>query len=398
MSEVFTEFVRSLDAAGEPRDADSFMRLWRSLRGALASEVRRRGLWDSSPSFLGVYGWERWAASQPLGEITADAPLERPRDALDELLADCYVYVFVIRLRSLRAQLRLKPNIDGLVFRNIRNFLHDTQKKQDPLGFRVFVILRSALAEAVRSGGLYVLRGGPKILNETVFGFDLAARSAPVSDVELTAAVRSWNDELLPDLITARGQAERVVVARLGTLLRGLHRQGVEVFRFRDLVDSLKADVRARWAALWQEAAGETAIEDGELATVVRLIQPDTSFEERERIRKLAGRVEEALGGLRVRRRTRGHLLDLWRFLRAFALAADESAVSGEHPSPGVGEDRLPSYRKLSKLLGIPRDRFPDLLATVREEVERVFRATSDLSGVSDRCRVVTTTGNRRPL
>ncbi len=119
---------------------------------------------------------------------------------------------------------------------------------------------------------------------------------------------------------------------------------------------------------------------------------------ERERFLELARKVEECLDDLRVQSRTRKHLLTLWQFLRAFAMAGVEDPAALHRFLPAAEEERVPSYRKLSQLLGIPRDRFPDLLATVREEVERVFRATSDVSGVSDRCRVVTTTGNRRPL
>ncbi len=390
MTYVFTDFVRSLDpATGEPVDPEAFPRLWQALRGALRGEIRQRGLLDRSPSLLGIYGWNRWESTQPDREISAAAPLARARDALDELTADGYVYVFVTRLRSLRRQLRLKPNIDGLVFRSLRNFLHDTQKQQDPLGFRVFVVVRSAVELALRSGRLHVLRGGPRIRNDTLFGSDSSAGPSPAGGENLDRVVRSWNDELLPDLLTARGKAEEALVERLEILIGRLPADGITAFAFKDLIDPLRADARARWASLWQQAEGETAIEDPNLLTVVRLLQPDTRFEERERFLELARKVEEGLDDLRVQSRTRKHLLTLWQFLRAFAMAGVEDPAARHRFLPAAEEERIPSYRKLSQLLDIPRDRFPDLLATLREQIERCFQATSSVPAVSSACGAV---------
>lgn len=58
--------------------------------------------------------------------------------ALDELAADCYIFIYVDRLRSLQAQLRVKPDIADLVHLNLRHFLLERQRQHDPLGIRLF--------------------------------------------------------------------------------------------------------------------------------------------------------------------------------------------------------------------------------------------------------------------
>ena len=152
---VFTEHVRTL-AGRASLNPHRLEELWSALRAALRSELKRRGLWETPPVYLGIYGWESWEAS---GE---------KETALEELLAECYSYIFFLRLRSLEAQLKLKENIDGLIFLNIRHFLHERQKEHDPLGSQVFQVLQAAVRAAVAEGDLYVLQGDERIRNHTV--------------------------------------------------------------------------------------------------------------------------------------------------------------------------------------------------------------------------------------
>ncbi len=136
---IFTEHVRLL-ARGTPLPAEHFDTLWQALRAVLVSELRKRSLWNTSPAYLGVYGTDSW---------------QRP-EALEELLVECYSAAFLRRLRALGAQLRARSSIDGLIFLNVRNFLHDTQKKHDPLGFRIFTVLRAAIRALVKGGVLKI--------------------------------------------------------------------------------------------------------------------------------------------------------------------------------------------------------------------------------------------------
>lgn len=351
---VFTDFVRSLEAHGEPEPRRLAV-VRDVLRAALRGELRRRGLWTAPPGYLGVYGHASWD------------------EALEELLAECYAFVFVDRLRSLQAQLRVKPNIDGLVFLNVRHFLHERQKENDPLGAQVFQVLQAAVRGAVAAGELHVLAGDSRIRNETVLGFSPDADPASVAGRDLRAAAARWNDALLPDLVTLRGRREAEVVERLRGCLPDLQAEGVEAFRFKDLIDPLKADVRARWAALLDHAAGEPAIERGEDETVraVRLVRPDTGFEERQLYRRLVACVLAAVERLDVNDKTRSYLSTLWQFLRVQAMGAQEQ------------DEERPSQRRIGDLLGIPRERLPDLYKTLGRLLEACRAANSGKPSVT---------------
>ncbi|MCP4661650.1 MAG: hypothetical protein GY856_40125 [bacterium] len=370
MKQSFSDFVRSLDPTGEPTPA-AFDELWTKLRGVLRRELRRRGLWERSPSHLGVTGCPTWTMPETSGVRGAPA---HTRDALDELTVDCYVEVFVRRLDSLRRYLRDDSGIEGVVVHGIRQFLHDLQQHYDPLGFRLFQRLRAALLRAVEARRLYVLEGGTKIHNQTVFGFRPEAEAALARDEPLAQEVRRWNDELLLDWVTARGEAVESLVGRLETCVLGLAEAGIEVFGLKALIDAVKRDVRTRIAALWAGRDPSQAMAPEEAPGEVDWEDPLEQTVERDRIRELSECVESGLPRLKVQGRTREQLRKLWRFLEAFALtAADPESARGsdEALAAALERDTLPSNRELSRLLGIRHDRFPALFARLKGEVER---------------------------
>ena len=216
---VFTAFVRSQQGEETP-DADLLHDAWNGLQAALGGELKRRGLWHSPPCYLGVYGYDRWDAEETVGDPMSYAWCHtRPtQSALAELVTDCWAFIFSARMQSLKAQLTDKENIDGLVLRNVKNFLHERQREHDPVGYRVFERLKGALADAVSRQAVYVLGGDPRIRNNTVIGFE------PATELRLTALdlgpiVVRWNDKLLPGLVTARGREETAVLKRLDQLL-----------------------------------------------------------------------------------------------------------------------------------------------------------------------------------
>ncbi len=356
----FSEYVGSLGAAGEPPSSASFNELLKRLRGALVHEMKRRGLWSCSPSYLGIYGGQNWEEG----------------DLLEDLLLDCYRFIFISRLPGLKNQLAVRPNVNGLIFLNIRHFLHDSQKRHDPLGFRVFEVLHAAVGRLLAAGTLHVVEGDPKVRNDTVLCFADWDGSRTAMDIDLWPRVAAWNDDLLPELVTAWSKDE--VVARLANHLAGLAEVGVEAVRFADLIEPMKDDVRARWQAIRRHAEGETAFEEGvgELASLVRLVRPETSFEERQSFETLLACMAKRLERLEAPGKTMDYLRRLWLFLR------DWAAEAGEEPAAG-GEERLPSTKKLGELLGIPRGRIGGLLATLGLEVAACDGAVSGKSAVT---------------
>lgn len=362
-SHVFTDHVRLL-VGGRPLDEGSLAPLWTALRSALRNELRRRGLWESPPAYLGIYGWDSWETS------------ETRQGALEELLFECYTYIFVSRLRSLEAQLKLKPNVDGLVFLNVRHFLHERQREHDPLGSQVFEVLRSAVRMAIAEGTLHVLAGDEGVRNDTVLSFSPEAQAPGASRERIAALVPSWNDELLPDLVTLRGQRQDEVVRRLRERLPDLRREGLATFSFKDLIDPLKADVRKRWGAILDQSQGEAAPQRGEeeeRSRRVRIVSPDQRVEERQLFRWLVDCVLTGLKHLETGEKTRNYLLTLWQFVRLQASEGEGLAAPGSRLGQllqEAGDEERPSLRRLAEQLRIPRERLPGLYGTLGSLLE----------------------------
>lgn len=348
---VFTAFIGCLQGPATP-DADLFHDAWHGLRAELVKELKQRGLWQSPPSYLGICGWERWDSEAPGSGAT-----QRRAGALGELVADCYAFIFVDRLQSLKRQLESKPDIDGLILLNIRHFLHERQKEHDPLGFRVFEFLQSAVEEAVASGSLHVLAGDRKVRNDTLLGFDPGAEP-PSAPLDLEPVVTLWNDRLMPDLVTARSRQQVAVVQRLRDCILELPRHSVRAFRLKEILTPLKNDARRRWAALLGEG------EEGSVTTAPDASQgpastpPGDAVESRQGFESLTRQVAASIASMDADARTRTQLTTLWHYL-------------GRQQVESSAGERHPSYRKLGQILNIPRERLPVLFALLRQLVPR---------------------------
>ncbi len=339
MTTVFTEFIRSLEPGVEP-DADLFERTWDTLRAAVCGEIKKRGLWEAPPSYFGICGRRNWW----------------DQDALVELLHECYVFVFVDRLRALKNQLKIKENVDGLVFRNVRNCLDDLQRNHDPLSARVFRILRKSVRRLVEAGGILVLSGDARIRGDTCLGFVPDGDCSNTRTAALDEHVPIWCDDLLPDLVTAVGRGVAKVLEQLQELVSRLNRQGFETLLFRDVLRPLGHEVKRRCGMRWHSPGEEIGTEgdpaEDELVAVIK-VRPEHDFEERERIRYLIRLVAQGTERVAKTRKTRGHLLVYWRFL-----------VDQSQQDP---DTKIPSDTQVGKQLGIPRERLPELRSLLGE-------------------------------
>ncbi|HEX6203129.1 MAG TPA: hypothetical protein VF100_09020, partial [Thermoanaerobaculia bacterium] len=267
---LITDHLRALAAGREP-DAEEIARVLARLERLLARELRRRGISNLPPERLGYVGFQSW----------------RDEGALAELAADAYEETLLRRLRGLRGQLAVKPNVEGLVATNVQWFLRDLQRRGDPLGHRAWEVALDAAERAVERETLAVVAGGPPIDARTLLavGREAAARArGPASGVEadedaeaerpragasdaaaadrrrvLAERAALWNAELLPELVTGRGRALAAVAERLAERLPELAAAGVEAFRVRELVAALRDDLRPRWLAFQPDAGDEVA-------------------------------------------------------------------------------------------------------------------------------------------
>ena len=358
MRRVFSDFLNSFRGNNELQDLGLWQPMWEGLCRELRRELQRRRLWELSPSILGVVGMARWQEEPVGGSLQG-----RSREALDELAIGAYQFIFIDRLPALRRHLEARGEIEGLVRRNVRNYIHETQSRHDPLGTRIFVIVKSGVELAIDRQTLFLLAGGPRISNGTILGTRAGAVEQPGVEGRLAELTRCWNDELLGPMMTANGKHRSQLVTDLADRLAGLGEEGVHAFAFGDLITPLKQDARQRWAAIlsadarhWSEVVG---IEEPRVpASAV-----PQELEERDQFAKLSRCVEQRLAQLPGQRRTRSHRLHLWRYLHRFSWEVDE-----------FPED-LPSFRELARILGIPRERFRELYETIKKELIGCLRA-----------------------
>lgn len=356
----FTRFVQEWEPGREPEPALAAA-MWSAFGRIVRQELRRRSLAEASPQWLGIYGFRGW------WEVTGrGGPFE-------ELLADAYRYVFIERFAALKALTIAKSNIEGVVVASVRHFLHDRQRLHDRLGARLFEVLSLAVRRAVARGDLIVVAGSAKVGSSTVLAAGERASSAGLARAEMLAPiVRRWNDDLLPDLVTASRADKRRLIEELASRLVELELAGIAAFRFGDLITPLKADVRQRWAALLAPAEEESPDdEDGRgLSRLRRSFEPaiEDQVIAADRFAKLIDCADRAIEANPASERTRGYLRRVLLFLRAFATEEGEPLAEERG---GDDADRLPSFRRLADHLKIPRERLGELMGTLKSYLER---------------------------
>lgn len=330
---VFSLYIAALDARSGLEPDEHFPAFWSALRHALQRELARRGLWEGPPRYLGIAAAEGYWTPEALEELATDA------------------YVFLLdRIRALSEQLAVKGDVDGLVRLNLRHFVHERQKQHDPLGYRLYEVVRGAVERGVEEGFLEADPHG-RIANRTV----LSCRR-PGAVRELAELVEGWCDELLPDLVTATGKGRHRVAGRLAEGLCALG--GAGRVSFKELLDAVKRSVRARWHAVCLSEGGEAAREEGDdaLPALVPVVSPDSSYEEHQSFDCLVACVTEAVAASGGSAEKQAHLSALWQFLRTVAAEADAPLLS---------------RRGVAELLGLPRYRLPELYGELQRLIAR---------------------------
>ncbi len=364
MSTVFTDFVRQMDPQGPGPSHELVEQVWEALRGLLVSELKRRSSWLSPPSYLGIIGHRFWTTP------------ETGSDALDELASQCFEFVFVQRLSSFRDQARRKETVDGLVALANRHFLLETQRKNDPLGFRVFEVLRGVMRRAIASEQLFLLAGDHRVRNDSLLARSPATPPVGVLPSDLQPLAERWVDDHLEGLFTAsRNDLARLRERLIDELLEWLDQQDLPGFRFGDLAASVKQRARLAWAARFLDSSF--------LAQPVDRNSVSTPLDESDTLQRftmLVRCVSDGIAKLGERAKTLRYLDRLWRFLETFALDGGTVEILDGLTDPLD----LPPQRQISKLLEIPRGRIPGLLEILREQVHSCREKVEDVGkGVS---------------
>jgi hypothetical protein len=202
----FADFVR----AGMPEALvpAALAALGRLLRSCMIA----RGVWHLPP--------RRW-------DYAGDS--WRDPEAFDDLLCDCYAFVFAERRDSLAA-FAARHDAAGVVARSVANFLNDHERRRDSAGHALFTSLRSAAEDAVSAGTLHPRPPDARAGNATVLAREPGLPAAQPADV---AAAAAGHD---PAPLARRSDQARRAAARLLAALA----DALGAFRLGDLSDALR--------------------------------------------------------------------------------------------------------------------------------------------------------------
>lgn len=323
---------------------DLGQRLLQALEDVVVAELKRRGLWNASPRYLGLLGeqWRDRDGSGPLRELLNEvfvAAIAEPLPRWRNLLADP------------------AASLEAALVQAIRNHLHELQRRHDRLGYDLYQRSKEAVLAAIAAGELFFAdpHDSQRISNHSVLTADPAGGMEPVPAEKLAERTPFWVDTLLPELVVGIRESRRQAVERLRQHLAGLAAEGIVCWRFKDMLDPLKATIRARWQSRAESGDNDdgptvtTFDEDGHRELVRTLNPRDPDQLEREHLEKLLECLAVQIGRHSAQQRTLDHIWGLFLYLQTFI-------------APGSDEDELPSARELEKQLKIPREKVPSLL------------------------------------
>ncbi|MCP4701352.1 MAG: hypothetical protein GY862_31530 [Gammaproteobacteria bacterium] len=349
----FTVLIQQLETPWEP--VKVLMALLESLKQALKAKMSSKGLLAVPPAWLG-YSYRSW----------------KETDAFDDLSTDCYLFAVIERYMSLRSQLKVKQNIDGLLFLNIDHFLVALQKRNDPVGYAVWKNIKDAIESAAGAG---ILTGGSakKISNQTLLVFSTRKTTESLDKELILAALRknpAWLNIRLflgisldsihtrtpPDMkwlgerLQKAGLNAEAIQNKLGEAIRGLSEAGGN-FRFKDLVDAAKQEVRGVWDAAGRDPDENAAaiVEEGNIVKIIKIIAPDTEHEEwqswRDRIKKISEKIHK--------RRNAEPLEKVFREIVSLVEADEPVVQAGLAKSLGIPKNTINRYiGTLHQILG----------------------------------------------
>lgn len=342
MASVLTEHVRHFGTSSDPAE-----QVLPAIKRLLQNRMRQRNLLSARPELLGYSGVSSWGAE----------------GAFEDIVADCYIFAIAQRIEALQKQLKIKPNVDGLISRNVNNFLLERQQRHDPLGYAVYGNVKGAAFDGVAANVLVLenLDRG-KVANETVLGFVDVPRGTPMPPEAIRDALHGaagW-EEAVRHLTETTGEGREWILG----FVRELRASGASAIRCGDLITAVATRLRQEWTVRHAEPAADLAREgDEEYGATVRMVWPDESVESRERWERLKRLIPDSIARLDRQNRVRDRLAGVFA-------ALVRAVESGGHEPPTQAE--------LTEMTGVPRATLSDDFRLLRDIVSGIEGQDSD--------------------
>ena len=200
----------------------------------LRREMHPRGVWDRGPSNWG-YAGHSW----------------REKDTFNDLLCDCFAFVFDgdkgKRLARLRQYARHQSSIAGVVRTAVRNFLNEQEREKDPVGHAVFKNIQAAVAEALKVRQMRVVNGKPgnvTVTDRTVVASASGGGCTKASPKDPRAVINGWADGASLCGRMAKRSHEGLQAA--AQVLSRLSEARPDSWQVGDLVDAVKQALHRR--------------------------------------------------------------------------------------------------------------------------------------------------------
>jgi hypothetical protein len=349
---TFTTLIEQLETNCWKPD-DVFKALLDAVAKALRAEMNRRGLWNTPPLWLGVdyENWEHW----------------NNQEAFDALCVDCYIFSITDQFNNLRAALKISKNIDSLIFLNIHHFISHLQRTYDSLGYAVAIHARNAIQCAIDKG-IFVpseLNNKGKVGNKTLLTVSTSDFSITLSETNQILEVLR-NHPIWKEIQLKLAGKSQKVQEFLCEIVCQLTESNILCFRFKNLVDAMKEDVRiAKEKDDTECLAKNTALEientareelDEDNNQIVQLVEADTTYEDYESFLYHVKQVQESIDKLKYQQRVRK------RLHQVFVEIVDY--IETEHVEPSQSE--------LVKKLNIPKATLNGDMKVLRELIQQI--------------------------
>ena len=325
----FATYIKNLDINNYPPKA-----LLNGIAQILRSNMRKRGLWNAPPVWLGYSDWENWNQD----------------GAFNDLLLDCYLEVVVKRLDSLQNAIMKFDNIDGLIIRNVNNFLTDQQKSNNPINYGVAVNVKKAIQLAIESEKLIVqdLDKNGKIQDSTLLSFSSTQTTSTTDEISLLDCLRrnkAWAEIRLK---LARKSAG--IQTKFCEIVCDLANCGIQSFVFKELHERVKTEVRQYNEHLNYQTSPIDDFKDEALLGVVEL---DITHEDWESWKSLVNQVEKRIAQ-EPQKRVRERLEKIFR----------------EYVNYSKTDEPVPSQAEMARRLGIPSSTFSEDMKIIRAIID----------------------------